>query len=600
MNKKIKRLLSSFILACAGVLIMPCSIMTALAGSAKISFSDPNATVGQEFNLSVKVTATEGNLGASDVMLSYDPACVEFISGNNANGGAGSVRLVGTMNSDTTTVFSYNLKFKALQAGNTAISVGSYEVYDADTKTVEVSKVGSSTVKVKATSTSSKEAALSSLKVSPGQIVPAFSSDVMAYTVNVGKDVNKIAVSANAKDGKAKVLVSGDSNLKMGANTVICKVTAEDGQTVKSYKITVNKSESLESQAESPESEPNTQTAVMGELKADINGKEYSIATSFDPAALPEGYTQSSCTYNGTEIACGVGNDITLIYLQGSEGSGAFYIYAPETGALSPYVTIDVSAKSIVVLPIDDSIEVPSGFAQTTIKLNGDQEVKGWVWQSDEEQKYCVVYGMNEAGEKGLYRYDIAEKTFQRYFEDPALKTKYNDAEVEKLLNEYNSLCKDYNIRFIIIVVLIVICLILFFMVVNLLLKRRERSYDKEEALTPVKRRAIQQEEMKKNYQSFDEKREPEPSRRRRSSNPTERRGHSREAERADRGHYNTGTQESLRQKELEREERARLAKERLERERQRDHTHAREPEISKVQKDSYLDDDDFEFIDLD
>ena len=86
-------------------------------------------------------------------MLSYDQAYIEFVSGNNANGGAGSVRLVGTMDSSTTTEFSYTLKFKAVQAGNTTISVASHEIYDSDTQAVNVSKVGSSAVKVKAPAT---------------------------------------------------------------------------------------------------------------------------------------------------------------------------------------------------------------------------------------------------------------------------------------------------------------------------------------------------------------------------------------------------------------------------------------------------------------
>ena len=47
---------------------------------------------------------------------------------------------------------------------------------------------------------------------------------------------------------------------------------------------------------------------------------------------------------------------------------------------------------------------------------------------------FYVVYGMNESGEKSLYRYDIAEKTFQRYFEDPSLATKYDDAQVEEIV----------------------------------------------------------------------------------------------------------------------------------------------------------------------
>ena len=500
MNRRVRNIVTSLIAAFALSLAMPFGGLVSYAASAKISFSDPSTTVGQEFNVTVKVTATDGNLGASDLVLSYDQAYIEFVSGNNANGGAGSVRLVGTMDSSTTTEFSYTLKFKAVQAGNTTISVASHEIYDSDTQAVNVSKVGSSAVKVKAPATYSSEAALASLKVSPGQLSPAFSPNVLSYTVNVGADVDKIAVSGEPKDGKAKTLVTGGSGLKTGANTVVCKVTAEDGQTVKSYTITVNKSESSEVPAGDANEAAVTGGAVVGELKADIDGVEYSVATSFDPAGLPEGYTQSTVTYNGTEIMSGAGNGLNLIYLQGSDGKGSFYIYMPETGALSPYVTIDSVARSILVLPIDDSIEVPAGFAQTAIQLNGDSKVKGWVWKTDEEQKYCVVYGMNENGEKGLYRYDIAEKTFQRYFEDPALESPYDEEKVTKLYEDYNALCKDYDLRFIVIVVLIVVCLILFFMVINLLMRRREYSGrpEREEAPTPVKRRAMQEEESKR------------------------------------------------------------------------------------------------------
>ena len=476
--KKFKNIILGILAAGMLTVAAPVGGISAYASSAKISFSDPSATVGQEFSVNVKISSQDGNLGASDVVLSYDPSVIEFVSGNNASGGAGSVRLVGTMDSSSTKAFSYTLKFKAVQAGNTSISVGSYEVYDSDAQAVTVSKTGTASVKVKAPATSSAEAALSSLKISPGTLSPAFSPNVTSYTAQVGASVDKLAVSASAKDSKAKVLVSGDSGLKVGANTVVCKVTAEDGQTTKSYTITVNKLDTVDvpSEAETgAETEAvGTTPVVKNGLDVEIDGVSYTVATEFDASLLPEGYTQSTCTYGGSEVQCGNGNDLTLLYLQGADGNGAFYIYIPESGVLSPYVTIDVTAKSILVLPPDESVQIPDGFMETTIQLNGTYKVQGWVWKSDEQQKYCVVYGMNESGEKSLYRYDIAEKTFQRYFEDPSLATKYDDAQVEEIVDKYNALCRDYNIRFVMLAVLGVACVILFFIVINLLLKRKE------------------------------------------------------------------------------------------------------------------------------
>ena len=476
--KRFKNIILGILAAGMLTVAAPVGGISAYASSAKISFSDPSATVGQEFSVNVKISSQDGNLGASDVVLSYDPSVIEFVSGNNASGGAGSVRLVGTMDSNSTKAFSYTLKFKAVQAGNTSISVGSYEVYDSDAQAVTVSKTGTASVKVKAPATSSAEAALSSLKISPGTLSPAFSPNVTSYTAQVGASVDKLAVSAIAKDSKAKVIVSGDSCLKVGANTVVCKVTAEDGQTTKSYTITVNKLDTVDvpSEAETgAETEAvGTTPVVTNGLDVEIDGVSYTVATEFDASLLPEGYTQSTCTYGGSEVQCGNGNDLTLLYLQGADGKGAFYIYIPESGVLSPYVTIDVTAKSILVLPPDESVQIPDGFMETTIQLNGTYKVQGWVWKSDEQQKYCVVYGMNESGEKSLYRYDIAEKTFQRYFEDPSLATKYDDAQVEEIVDKYNALCRDYNIRFVMLAVLGVACVILFFIVINLLLKRKE------------------------------------------------------------------------------------------------------------------------------
>ncbi len=518
--KKIRNIILGVLAAGMLTVTAPVGGMQAYASSAKISFSDPSATVGQEFSVNVKISSQDGNLGASDVVLSYDPSVIEFVSGNNASGGAGSVRLVGTMDSSSTKAFSYTLKFKAIQAGNTSISVGDYEVYDVDAKAVTVSKPGTATVKVKAPATSSVEAALSSLKVSPGQLSPAFSPNVTAYTVQVSAGVDKLAVSATPKDGKAKVLVSGDSGLKVGANTVVCKVTAEDGQTSRNYTITVNKLDTVEVPSEAvteavteteAESVETTSLQTNG-LNVEIDGVSYTVAESFDASLLPDGYTQTTCTYGDTEVACGTGNDLTLLYLQDAEGNGAFYIYMPDSGAMSPYVTIDVTAKSILVLPPDDTVQIPEGFAETTIQLNGSYKVQGWVWKNDEDQQYCVIYGMNESGEKSLYRYDIAEKTFQRYFEDPALETMYDEGQVNELIDQYNTLCQDYNSRLVLILILCGACVILFIMVIHLLLKRKEW---KEKALAEIEKNSLKRRaqpsaaaKVERGYQSADEEME--------------------------------------------------------------------------------------------
>ncbi len=494
MNRRVRNILAGVMAACALAVSAPAGGILSYAASARISFSDPSVTVGQEFNVTVRITSQDGNLGASDVMLSYDPAGIEFISGNNASGGAGSVRLVETMSSNATTEFTHTLKFKALQAGTTTISVGNYEIYDVDAQAVNVTKTGSSAVTVNAPATYSSEAALSSLKVSPGQLTPPFSPDVTAYSVNVGSDVSKLAVSAAPKDGKAKVVVNGDSNLQTGANTVVCKVTAEDGQTTRSYTLTVHKSESGEAPAESMAEEPGEAeppAAAGGQpLTVEQNGTTYELVASFDAALIPEGYSQSIVSYGGQEVMCAAGNGVSLLYFQDAGGAGTFFVYTPETGSVSPYAALGVAARSLVVLRPEQGLEIPASFTPIDINLLDGTKLKNWGWKNGEQDEYVILYGMNENGEKGLYRYDKAEMTFQRYFHESVIPE-----DVVRELQQYNELVKDYNLRFIVIMALIAVCLLLFFMVINLLLSQRNRAREpREEALTPVKRRALEEE----------------------------------------------------------------------------------------------------------
>ena len=180
---KMKRFFAGVFLAC-GFMALSFGIVTSWAADAKISFSDPSVMVGNEVTVNMKVSS-ETALGTAEIMLSYDPAVLEFVGGSNANGGAGSVKVLATMDSTSQTSFQFNLKFKALQPGNTQINVTSQEVYDVNAQALSLSKQGKSTVKVTAPATYSKDATLKSLKVSQGALTPDFSPSISSYQVLV-------------------------------------------------------------------------------------------------------------------------------------------------------------------------------------------------------------------------------------------------------------------------------------------------------------------------------------------------------------------------------------------------------------------------------
>ena len=240
MNRSMKRILTGAVLI--AVLTLGTSF-SALAG--RIAFSDPSATTGETVNINMKITSTGSEtIGRADVTLAYDASMLEFVSGGEGvSGGAGTLRVTGSSNSSDAKEMAFVLTFRALRAGSTTITISSQEVYDSDSQTVNIEREGSSAVTIAAAAGDSTNANLAGLQVSPGSLTPAFAKDVLEYTVTVGGDVDSLVVDAPAVDAGASVTVSGNEGLQIGENTVVCTVTAQDGQTVKAYTIKVTKLE---------------------------------------------------------------------------------------------------------------------------------------------------------------------------------------------------------------------------------------------------------------------------------------------------------------------------------------------------------------------
>ncbi len=96
-----------------------------------------------------------------------------------------------------------------------------------------------------ATKGDAKAGLLKSLKVAGYTLSPAFSADVKEYKISIlDANVNSIDVTAESSLEKAKVEVTGNTGLKEGDNTVLVKITSEDGTKTDTYKIIVTKKSS--------------------------------------------------------------------------------------------------------------------------------------------------------------------------------------------------------------------------------------------------------------------------------------------------------------------------------------------------------------------
>ncbi|MFT4005309.1 MAG: cadherin-like beta sandwich domain-containing protein [Lacrimispora sp.] len=480
MNRKLKKIIAGMVLAFMVAAAGPCGQLVSWAADAAIAFSDPSVMVGNDVTVTMKVTSTSA-LGTAEIMLAYDPNILEFVSGTSANGGAGAIKILGTMDSADQKSFSFTLKFKTLQAGSTQITVTSQEIYDVNSQALTLSKQGTSTVKVTSPATYSKDATLKSLKISPGTLTPGFSPSVDTYQAQVDANTGDLVVNAVAANAGAHVSLQGEKGLKAGVNQVVVKVTAEDGQTVKNYTIQVTKPEggetvpATEGTGEAGGTGDTAVSAEFGSVTATIDGTEYSIATSFDETALPEGFEAETYQYKGTDVMAGKGleKDLLLLYLKDSGGNGGFFIYNEGADSWSRFVQVETSSKAIVIIPLDGDAVVPEGFVERQADIDGVR-VTGWVPDSEAAPQYCLFYAMNWNGEKSFYRYDLTEKTVQRYFASGVSSGKYDE-----IADTYNSLIKDYHLQFYILIAVSILALVLLVVVIVLLRKGNGRDFKK-------------------------------------------------------------------------------------------------------------------------
>lgn len=76
-----------------------------------------------------------------------------------------------------------------------------------------------------------------------GTNIPGFDRNKLTYTINVPFSKTAVTVTGIPSDPKAKLTVTGGSELKVGENSVSIKVTAANGTTTKTYTLKVVRSE---------------------------------------------------------------------------------------------------------------------------------------------------------------------------------------------------------------------------------------------------------------------------------------------------------------------------------------------------------------------
>jgi flagellar capping protein FliD len=159
------------------------------------------------------------------------------------------------------------------------------------------------------------DATLSTLVLSSGTLVPSFASATINYTAQVDYSTTDLTVTPTTSDSKASIKVnnvtvaSGSTsaaiNLNTGANIITIVVTAEDGTTTKTYKLTVTREEStdIEEFWFVEDDDPAFDDYIDGDIDSTLHTVSLTVPYRTDITDLKAGFELShgaSATVSGT------------------------------------------------------------------------------------------------------------------------------------------------------------------------------------------------------------------------------------------------------------------------------------------------------------
>ena len=482
----------------------------AAGGATSVSVSSGNVNIGDTVTVTVKASGPSGEKANATMTLSYDANVLQFVSCNTTyGGGGGSVIATGE---------SYTVTLKAIGAGNAALSVSGSDGVIFDTNEEMDSMSGSSasvTVNNAAggtgtatgnasggagttagnasgtaaggTGTQSADNSLKSLTISPGTLSPAFAGKTTTYSATVGSDVTSIAVSATPVNAKAVVeSVTGNTELKAGANTIKVVVKAENGVTA-TYTINVTKQSGAA--AEPSDNEQTEETPEQAENAGEtvtVSGTPYQIADDFTAEDIPADFAEGTINYHGTDYK-GVSfekGSLGLLWMKAADAAdagGEFFVYDGTRDTCYPFVKLSHGEKYVIALLAPVDFTMPENYVQTELAAGDAGTITAYQTAQEETElvsDFYMFYAASSDGTEGWYQYDGLEGTYQRANSIGVQQDEEaaDDADITYLQEEYDALSQRYTEEKAfsrnVMAVLVFILAVLVIVIINLLIHR--------------------------------------------------------------------------------------------------------------------------------
>ena len=362
-----KRGLFFFLLA---VVLMFGATETAQAAVATIDLQAESdvVRVGEEFEVTlwINVQPAEGEMpqaaiiGDFEAYLIYNSDVIEFVTAPSCiTGGAGMLRIADMGAAASVGSRKYVIRFSAIARGTSDLSLDSRPIvytYGMDNAMSVSSNV--LTLAVEAAQDASDNANLSALKVNPGKISPAFATTVREYEVTVPYATEMIIVSALTEDENAVVGVNGSTGLKVGRNTVVVTVTAENG-TEKRYYLYVTREEEKEEPTKAPE-KPKTEGYEAGLHATEKDGRivlsfagNYKVSEEQGAYIAPTGYEETVLYVDGIKIKAYTKRDVPdsdfhVLILEDEFGVSGYYRYDRQQQTLQRFEDEKIEIRQVI------------------------------------------------------------------------------------------------------------------------------------------------------------------------------------------------------------------------------------------------------------
>ena len=482
--KGLKKYLGIIMGIIMAIAILP-SIPAYASGKVVVAVSASTLNIGD----TVTVTATAQNENGEQVSTTlgfqYDSSKLSFVSCSDAaySGGEGGSVEVSAARATIT--------LKATAAGSASVSVSGSDGLTAGGTTLTVNDTT-------AAATQSGDNSLSSLKITPGTLSPAFQYKTTSYTATVDSDVTEVSVDAKTSNAKATIeSITGNTNLKEGANTISIVVKAENGATA-TYKIVVTRGGTAQ--------EPQEEVPIEGTAEEDsgvitLNGHDFNLAATIPADRVPEDFTKTTVNCRGQEVEALQFNmgDVVLVYLTtpDTEVKNTLAVYETQSGNIYQFARVEMGNGYYVILNPPADAEVSEQYAATTVEIGEYGAMAAYGNQEPSLSDFYLVYAISNTGNTGWYQYDKSEGTLQRYVqqteESSSVDEEAVNADMKGLQNSYDKLDKQYtsekNFARKTIAILIFIIAVLIVIIVNLFLRRGKDEVEWEDDFKEVPKR---------------------------------------------------------------------------------------------------------------